>query len=377
MNKNSEELWTLNNLPLTEMIGDYDPNCERFDQSLMINCNSAHVYLKNIIPSDRLYNSADYSYRTESSPKTKGTINRFLDFFEKTTLGKKVESIVDIGGNDLTLAKFLKPHAKNCYVIDPVCSTDDGKLIEDIHVIGKKIEEVNLRDIDPNIISCRHTIEHIENPKEFISQLFDQCPDDCTYVFEIPDFDCLVEGMRFDAVFHQHLHYFSLNTISNLITECGGEVIDYEYNFQGSCGGALFIAFKKTNKKIHPIFIDIEDRKNYLEKKISHFQTHMNELSDQIEEIPKPIYGYGAGLMLATYAYHLKTDFSFIETILDDDLDKHGKGYINLPVKISHPSKVDIPDNSSYLITSLENIRPIYIRLQEFLPRRILAPFIS
>jgi len=162
-----------------------------------------------------------------------------------------------------------------------------------------------------------------------------------------------------------------------LITECGGEVIDHEYNFQGSCGGALFIAFQKTNRKIHPIFINIEDRKDYLEKKISHFQTHMNELSDQIEEIPKPIYGYGAGLMLATYAYHLKTDFSFMETILDDDPDKHGIGYINLPVKISHPSKVDIPDNSSYIITSLENIRPIYNRLQEFLPRRILAPFIS
>ena len=49
----------------------------------------------------------------------------------------------------------------------------DGKLIEDIHVIGKKIEEVNLKDINPNIIACRHTIEHIKNPKEFISQLFD------------------------------------------------------------------------------------------------------------------------------------------------------------------------------------------------------------
>ena len=102
----------------------------------------------------------------------------------------------------------------------------------------------------------------------------------------------------------------------------------------------------------------------------------MNELSNKIHELPKPVYGFGAGLMLATYAYHLKTDFSFLEALLDDDLDKHGKGYRNLPLSIQHPTKINVPENSSFIVTSLENIRPIYKRIEEFNPR-ILIPNIS
>ena len=81
--------------------------------------------------------------------------------------------------------------------------------------------------------------------------------------------------------------------------------------------------------------------------------------------------------MLATYAYHLETDFSFLTNLLDDDIEKRGLGYKNLPLTIEHPNKINIHEDSSFIITSLENIRPIYKRLQEFRPRRILIPNIS
>ena len=208
-------------------------------------------------------------------------------------------------------------------------------------------------------------------------QLFEECPNHCIFVFEIPDFDCLVESMRFDAVFHQHLHYFSFETISNMVIDCGGEILNHQYNHQGSCGGALFIAFRRASLKQEFIQIDVPKKVKYLKKKIQSFEIHMRELSHQIEDLPRPIYGYGAGLMLATYAYHLKTDFSFLNALLDDDIEKRGMGYKNLPLTIEHPDKIKIKDDSSFIVTSLENIRPIYQRLQEFHPRRILIPNIS
>ena len=188
----------------------------------------------------------------------------------------------------------------------------------------------------------------------------------CIYVFEIPDFDCLVEGMRFDAVFHQHIHYFSLDTLSNLIISCGGEIISHEYNFQGSCGGALFISFKKASCKQQDIVINVDKKHTHILKNIKSFEQVMNEVANQLDTLPRPVYGYGAGLMLATYAYHLRTDLSFLETLLDDDHKKDNTGYKNLPIKISHPSNLNIPTDCSFMITSLENIRPIYNRIQNF-----------
>lgn len=93
--------------------------------------------------------------------------------------------------------------------------------------------------------------------------------------------------------------------------------------------------------------------------------------------MPGPVYGYGASLMLATMAYHLQTDFSQLDCVLDDDVSRDGATYENIPVTVRHTAKVAPAPNSSYLITSLENIRPIFRRILELNPRRILVPPVS
>ena len=98
----------------------------------------------------------------------------------------------------------------------------------------------------------------------------------------------------------------------------------------------------------------------------------MELTSAMIENGDGPLYGYGAGLMLATYGY-LKTDFAHIVSILDDDKSKHGSGYRNIDVKISHPELEEVPEQSNFLITSLESVRPIQTCL-DFTPKRILYP---
>src|SRR5450756_855107 len=100
-------------------------------------------------------------------------------------------------------------------------------------------------------------------------------------------------------------------------------------------------------------------------------------MGELLEALPRPVYGYGASLMLATLGYHLGTDFSTLECVLDDDVSRDGSTYENVPVIVRHTAKVAPAPNSSYLITSLENLRPIYRRILELTPRRILVPLIS
>ena len=81
--------------------------------------------------------------------------------------------------------------------------------------------------------------------------------------------------------------------------------------------------------------------------------------------------------MLATLGYHLRTDFKNIECILDDDKNKDEITYKNVDVRVRHTEKVNPEPNSSYLITSLENIRPIFSRIATLNPRRVISPIIS
>lgn len=377
--RNFHSLWQLPKLPLTEMVGGYSPFFESYDQELLICTNSGHVQIKNQLPPNLLYAESEYSYRTGDSFKSTGGILFFQDFLKKVSGTYHFHSMVDIGGNDLALAVLIRDFGHYCTVIDPVCSAIDGQTVDDIYVLGRLVENVDLSaDIEqPDLVICRHSLEHFSNPRQVINQWFQQCHPDCLYIVEIPCFENLVEGLRFDAIFHQHYHYFDLKSLKQLLWECGGEYIDHTYNYQGSCGGALLIAFKKASQpQPQPNRIDIEGRIAYIERRIKLYTQQMEVMGTLLQQLPEPVYGYGAGLMIATLGYHLKTDFSNLVCVLDDDPSKDGMTYKNVPVKVKFTGNETPPPNSSYIVTSLENIRPIYRRIQDLTPRRILIPIV-
>jgi cyclopropane-fatty-acyl-phospholipid synthase len=373
-------LWNLPSFPLTERFGIYKPHQSlTFDQELLISLPTGHIQLRKQLDSKLLYNSSEYLFRTATSASSRSGVKFFLNYLKKFTDGRIFESTVDVGGNDLFVARGMASLAKNTAVVDPICALIDGQIIDGIKVFGRLAEEVDFSsDLQsPDLVVCRHTIEHIANPRQLIDQWFRQCDPDCIYVVEIPSLEGLVEAMRFDAVFHQHVHYFDLSTFKHLIWECGGEYLDHSFNNQGSCGGALIVSFRRAKTIQLKTHIDLIPRINLIEKRISQYTTQMAIMGELLDTLPKPIYGYGASLMLATLGYHLGTNFSELDCILDDDPSKDGITYENIPVAVKHTEKVGPPLDCSYLITSLENIRPIYRRILELTPRRILVPMVN
>jgi hypothetical protein len=139
----------------------------------------------------------------------------------------------------------------------------------------------------------------------------------------------------------------------------------------------MLVAFRRAKNKQSEPKIELASKIARVERRIALYKTQMAMMQEQLHSLPKPVYGFGASLMLATLGYHLRTDFSQLTCILDDDESRDGATYENLPVTVRHTAKVAPAPNSSYLITSLENIRPIYRRILELTPRRILVPAIS
>lgn len=374
------QLWALPAFPLTERFGAYAPEKPlAFDQELIISRPTGHVQLRNQVDPKILYTSSEYAYRTDGSNHSRNSVNFFFNTLKRVTEGRAFESAVDVGGNDLFVARRLTTCAKHTAVIDPICTSLDGQTIDGIRVFGRFVEDVNLSsDLPPpDLLVSRHTLEHVANPRKVIDQWFRECDSECLYVVEIPCFENLLEAMRFDAVFHQHFHYYDLNAFKHLIWECGGEYLSHKFNHQGSCGGALIVTFQRAKTKQAKPYMDVDARIIKLEKQIAQYKSQMAVMGELLDRLPRPVYGYGASLMLATLGYHLGTDFSGIECILDDDPKQDGATYENIPVMVKHTTNVAPPPNSSYVITSLENIRPIYRRILELSPRRILVPLVN
>jgi hypothetical protein len=374
-----QSLWKLPALPLTERFGPYTPGRSlAHDQELVISLPTGHVQLRHQLDPHILYTDTAYSFRTGESHKSRQGVRFFFDFLQPLLAGRICNSAVDVGGNDLFVAHALSGCARHRAVIDPICAATDGQTIDGIKVFGRFIEQVDLsRDIPPpDLVVCRHTLEHIAQPRAVIDQWFQQCDPECLFVAEIPCFENLVEAQRFDAIFHQHFHYYDLASFQHLIWECGGEYLGHAFNHQGSCGGALLIAFRRARTVQPQPVIDLPVRIAHFERRIARYREQMAIMGELLAALPQPVYGYGASLMLATLGYHLRTDFRSLDCILDDDPARDGTTYENVPVTVRHPARVSPPPHSSYLITSLENVRPIYRRLCELSPRRILVPLV-
>lgn len=375
-----DTLWDLPKFPFTEKYGKYDKDNPFFCDQALLYCNSCgHVQLGTQIDPNLLYTPDQYAFRTAGSKTAREGTLFFHRFFSKIAGDRNFEFLMDVGGNGRLLAELTHSAKRKC-IVDPVCSESKEASNSGIDIYRSFIEELDFHKLhsSPDLVFSRHVLEHISNPREVLKLLFDECSNEALYVFEIPCFENLMEANRFDAIFHQHYHYFDLFSFKQLLIKSGGEYIDHCYNRQGSCGGALLVAFKKgQTKKEIPLLAPLENRKTNIRFAIEDYQKQMLLLRNQLQKLKGTLYGYGASLMLATLGYHLQTDFSECSCILDDDKTKDGISYVNVPVLVKSTETVHLEENANYLITSLENTRSIYNKISTSLkPRRILTPLV-
>ena len=67
------------------------------------------------------------------------------------------------------------------------------------------------------------------------------------FFFQFPVLETLLSGCRFDQIFHQHLNYFSFNSINHMLNELGCELLDHKIDTNH--WGAVIIVFKKSTSK--------------------------------------------------------------------------------------------------------------------------------
>ena len=247
--RNQEVVIELPNLPLTDTfckIPISDPY-GGLDQSLLYCSECSHAQLLNIVKPNILYGDR-YHFRTSVSATARNGANHFVDFLSGLFPGKVYSTVLDLGCNDLYLLNKLKPFVKQCVGIDPIWADKENEVADEaIRVFGCCIEDIDAQEIStfsPDLIVCRHTIEHIANPMEVVRSLLDSSKDDAIFLFEFPAFEPLVAKHRFDHIFHQHLHYFSLSSFRRLIDECGGSYIAHTWNYHD--WGSLLVAFSKN-----------------------------------------------------------------------------------------------------------------------------------
>ena len=345
------------------------------DQRLLYCPSCGHGQLENTVAPKVLY-GANYSFRTSASATARSGTEFFLSVLDRLEQDRRFRCVLDLGCNDLFLLERLADRATIRVGVDPVWRDREAERDDqDIILFGAGIEELDLKAAlpeAPDLIVCRHTLEHLSDPVAVARTLMQVGAEDVLILFEVPGFEALVSRCRFDQVFHQHLHYFSLASLMRLTELAGGTFIGSWENYHD--WGAIVVGLIKGNGTSATMAaqpVELSEVKARYEL----FRRQMDATRAMLEALDAPIYGYGAAQMLPVLAYHMKTDFSALEAILDDDPGKDTLGYSNLPVRVMLREKAGSLAEASVLITAVDNVKPIMTRLLADRPRHILYPF--
>ncbi|MBS2005196.1 MAG: methyltransferase domain-containing protein [Cyanobacteria bacterium SZAS LIN-5] len=88
---------------------------------------------------------------------------------------------------------------------------------------------------NPDQIICRHVLEHIAQPYEFVSMIRQAIPNrqNLHLYFEVPSFEWICDNLAFWDVFYEHCNYFTAGSIASLMQRCGFAVERIESVFSG------------------------------------------------------------------------------------------------------------------------------------------------
>ena len=315
----------LPNYPLTEFFSNKKQIKKKFNinQKLLFCEGCKHISLEKILNQSFLY--SNYKVKSKTSVKHAGEyLKNFYSFIKKNSKNLGQKAIIDIGGNDSTFLNLFKNKSK--INIDPNAS---GK--KDIVKEKEYFEEVNFSKYNDlkKIYVSSHTIEHIPDIKSLIKKISLSMKINDYFFLQYPSLEMFVNNSRFDQVTHQHLNLYSLKSISRVLNK--NSLFITKYEFDNSVFGTIRLKIIKSSKKNN---FDVRISSKEIKRKFSNFKNFYKTIN-QVLAFEKNLIGFGAGMMVPTLNYYLPIT-NKLKFILDNDLNKKNKFFLNMSPKIKH-----------------------------------------
>lgn len=209
------------------------------------------VQLAENFPLNLLYGE-NYGYRSGLNNSMVRHLHSITGKLQKQFNLTSGDTVLDIASNDGTLLKGYTIPGLTKVGIDPTSkkfkSYYDQDSIAIADFFSSKIFFDNC-ETSPKIITSIAMLYDLENPDEFVKNVFDTLDDKGVWFFEQSYAPWMAETGSFDTICHEHIEYYTLTVLNDLLNRNGLKIIDAFTN--DSNGGSIsVIAAKFSNKSL-------------------------------------------------------------------------------------------------------------------------------
>lgn len=300
--------------------------------------NCGLVQLAHSVEQDELYRN--YFYRSGINASMVKALEDIVLEAQKYRPLENEDVVVDIGANDCTLLSFY-PESVVTVAYEPssiVYNQDNFK--PDLIVNDYFNAEEYPLEHKASIITSIAMFYDLPDPRKFVQDIKNILRDDGLWIIQIGDFKSMLETNAFDTICHEHLEYYKVEDITNLVKSQGLNVFRIDHN-EVNGGSLRFYIDRGLIPEEESVRRFITEEYNYYnseEGTIKAFTQRVNRskiiLTDWLESLSEPIYGLGASTKGNTLLQYFGITPDMLQAIGDLNPEKFGTYTVgtNIPV---------------------------------------------
>jgi 2-polyprenyl-3-methyl-5-hydroxy-6-metoxy-1,4-benzoquinol methylase len=324
---------------------------------LMICLSCSHIFQVDLNQKtlDLIYSEFYQHYNLDTSTEFQEVYrDRTVEFMANLLVNEKSQKVIDIGCGEGTYFPFFQEMGYDCFGLEPsekakIAKTNNPKAkIEQRYF---ESSDVNVFDTEFDVVFMNWALEHIMDIDSFFSTLDKYLKIGSKLVIQVPDLQYYLDNSLPLFYEHEHINYFSKETLSELLKRKGFRIVSAK---NGDCPSLLicgeYIGSKdykaESYKELVKTNLDFKNKSEQLR------QTIQKTLSENDKII---IYGLGlVSFWISDYCLK-EADFEKIE-LIDDNRFYHGKMVPSFNKKLKeYPPGQNIEDTLVIICTS-----PVY-----------------
>ena len=318
------------------------------------------LQLQHTVPPDLLYRK--FWYKSGVNQTIRDDLEDIVRKAEKKIDLYDGDFVIDIGANDGTLLRFYNNSSLKLVGFEPAtnlleeASSGTFKIFNEY--FNSRIFEESFGNKKAKIITSISIFYDLDNPHDFVEDIIKILDENGIWILQMNYLVTMLENFAFDNIVHEHLEYYSLQSLEHLLDKHGLEVFDVEQNNINGGSIRAFIKFKDSNKfsiskRVNDVMayetkLGLSDEKTYLD-----FANQIKSLKQQTckfikEEINngKKIYVYGASTRGNTLLQYYGLDSQFIQAASERNPAKWGKYIVGsmIPIISEEQARLEKPD---------------------------------
>lgn len=283
------------------------PAAAQYPLELVVCDDCTLVQLADLVPDEVVW--ANYGYYSSASPALVRYHEQYADFLRGRYLHLVKGTVVEIGANDGSLLRHLRPWARHVVGVEPAAGPAQVAIDQGLTIVakpfGSDLSAQLVADYGPaTLVIANNVAAHVADLPDFLGGVRDLMAQDGLAVIEVAYWPLTLLANDYTQIYHEHRYYYTLSSLSAVASGVG--LVVHDAMITPPQGGSLRVVLSRGDRSGWaelPAIGRLLDRERGVASNYSSLQGRADMLAARIRDVVAehaPVVVYGAAAKATT-----------------------------------------------------------------------------